>query len=115
MNHILHPTNSYLYYSGKAPILENNTSLIVFHYINSPECTRWTERSRDIRRKNAKKLNYDMSEGYIVSEKHLKDIEFKCETGNSKVLFLGYKLYGDKWVEGVYSINLAEISFIEIY
>ena len=113
------PSNAYTRVQSRIPKELSDYELILIHYVTDEfKCDRWTTRSRDIVKKHAKMLQFDMCHAYILSPERF--LEFmhnvqKFQDSKTSFMFLGYRLSGDKWISTVDQFNFHNVCSIEHY
>ena len=113
------PTNAYCQIRKKVPDSFYNYKLVVVHYHNTGfTCDRWTTRTRDIIKKNAKMLQFDMCDAYLFEPSRYKEFVNNIDRNvllMQNFMFLAYRLCGNKWVSTVDKFDFLEVVSVESY
>lgn len=117
--HQIRPTSAYLRILKKVPENLKNYNLVLIHY-NSDEfvCDRWTTRTRDIIRKKAKMLQFDMCEAYLMEPSRFEQFIlqlYQNEYNDKAFMFLAYELCGSNWHSTVRQFSYKDVCSIEYY
>lgn len=113
----LKPSDTYFKMKLKIPKELSSYELVVIHY-NTKEfsCDRWTTRSRDIIKKKAKMLQFDMCNAYLMEPSRYiqfeQNVNDNLSSGKS-FSFLAYRFCKDKWISYVDIFSFDDICQVE--
>ena len=115
----IRPTDTYLRCKDTIPEKLKDHHLIILHLNDlSFESERYTTRTRDVIKKQAKMLQFDVSIAYLLDDQYLEKFqEYVKQSKNwsEDFMILAWRLYKNKWISTVDKIRLSEISWIENY
>ena len=100
---------------SKRQDMPNKLTLCCIHYNSSEyKSRRWTERSRDLIRKRARMLQFDVCVGYLLSFEMLVKLQKSLDACKKNCILNGSRWYKGRWVDVVDNIEFDNVSWIEV-